>query len=233
MSYKVPKYRIMGDRSLIVELGDKISPEVNRRVRELDITLTQNPIEGLVETIPAYRSLLIIYDPLKINVAWLKQRIEDIQKKIEDIHIPRPKTMEVPVVYGGDYGPDLEWVAQYHKMSIEEVIYLHTETIYQVYMIGFKPGHPYMAELPNALITPRRETPRTNVIRGSVAIAKNQTVIYPVESPGGLHILGRTPLTLFNPSKSPPALLEMGDLVKFFSIEKEEFKQWQQSKHLK
>jgi inhibitor of KinA len=198
MSYKVVKYRIMGDRSLIVELGDKISPEINRRVRELDITLTQNPIEGLVETIPAYRSLLIIYDPLKINVAWLKQRIEDIQKKIEDIHIPEPKTMEIPVVYGGDYGPDLEWVAQYHKMSIEEVIHLHTETIYQVYMIG------------------------------SVAIAKNQTVIYPVESPGGLHILGRTPLTLFNPSKSPPALLEMGDLVRFFSIEKEEFKQWQQ-----
>ena len=233
MSYKVVKYRIMGDRSLIVELGDTISPEINRRVRELDIMLTQNHIEGLVETIPAYRSLLIIYDPLKINITWLKQRIEDIQKKIEDIHIPEPKTMEIPVVYGGNYGPDLEWVAQYHKMSIEEVIYLHTGTIYQVYMIGFTPGHPYMAELPNALITPRRETPRTNVIRGSVAIAKNQTVIYPVESPGGLHILGRTPLTLFNPSKSPPALLEMGDLVKFFSIEKEEFKQWHQSKHLK
>ena len=152
---------------------------------------------------------------------------------MEDIHIPEPKTIEIPVVYGGDYGPDLEWVAQYHKMSMKEVIHLHTETIYRVYMIGFTPGHPYMAELPNALITPRRETPRTSVIRGSVAIAKNQTVIYPVESPGGLHILGRTPLTLFNPSKSPPALLEIGDLVKFFSIEKEEFKQWQQSKHLK
>ena len=141
--------------------------------------------------------------------------------------------MEVPVVYGGDYGPDLEWVAQYHKMSIEEVIHLHTETMYQVYMIGFTPGHPYMAELPHALIIPRRKTPRTKVISGSVAIGKNQTVIYPVESPGGLHILGRTPLTLFDPSKSPPALLEIGDLVRFFSIEKEEFKQWQQSKHLK
>jgi len=228
MSYKVVKYRIMGDRSLIVELGDKISPEINRRVRKLDIALTQNPIEGLVETIPAYRSLLIIYDPLKIHVTWLKQRIEDCQEKIQDIHIPEPKTMKIPVVYGGDYGPDLKWVAQYHKMSIEKVIHLHTETIYQVYMIGFTPGHPYMAELPRTLITPRRETPRTNVIRGSVAIGKNQTVIYPVESPGGLHILGRTPLTLFDPSKSPPALLEMGDLVKFFSIDKEEFKQWQQ-----
>jgi KipI family sensor histidine kinase inhibitor len=218
----------MGDRSLIVELGDEISPAVNRRVRDLDIKLMQNPIEGLVETVPTYRSLLIIYDPLRINVALLKQRIEDLQKMIDGIQIPEPKTMEIPVVYGGEYGPDLEWVAQYHKMSIDEVIQLHTETIYQVYMIGFTPGHPYMAELPKALIMPRRETPRTNVPRGSVAIAKNQTVIYPVESPGGLHILGRTPLKLFNPFQSPPTLLEIGDLVRFFSIEKEEFKQWPQ-----
>jgi len=218
----------MGDRSLIVELGDEISPAVNRRVRDLDIKLMQNPIEGLVETVPTYRSLLIIYDPLRINVALLKQRIEDLQKRIDGIQIPEPKTMEIPVVYGGEYGPDLEWVAQYHKMSIDEVIQLHTETIYQVYMIGFTPGHPYMAELPKALIMPRRETPRTNVPRGSVAIAKNQTVIYPVESPGGLHILGRTPLKLFNPFQSTPTLLEIGDLVRFFSIEKEEFKQWPQ-----
>ena len=228
MLYNRPQYRIMGDRSLIVELGDEISPAVNRRVRDLDIKLMQNPIEGLVETVPTYRSLLIIYDPLRINVALLKQRIEDLQKMIDGIQIPEPKTMEIPVVYGGEYGPDLEWVAQYHKMSIDEVIQLHTETIYQVYMIGFTPGHPYMAELPKALIMPRRETPRTNVPRGSVAIAKNQTVIYPVESPGGLHILGRTPLKLFNPFQSPPTLLEIGDLVRFFSIEKEEFKQWPQ-----
>jgi len=228
MLYQRPLYRIMGDRSLIVELGDEISPAVNRRVRDLDIKLMQNPIEGLVETVPTYRSLLIIYDPLRINVALLKQRIEDLQKMIDGIQIPEPKTMEIPVVYGGEYGPDLEWVAQYHKMSIDEVIQLHTETIYQVYMIGFTPGHPYMAELPKALIMPRRETPRTNVPRGSVAIAKNQTVIYPVESPGGLHILGRTPLKLFNPFQSPPTLLEIGDLVRFFSIEKEEFKQWPQ-----
>ncbi|RLB28670.1 MAG: allophanate hydrolase [Deltaproteobacteria bacterium] len=228
MLYDKFQYRIMGDRSLIVELGDEISPAVNRRVRDLDIKLMQNPIEGLVETVPTYRSLLIIYDPLRINVALLKQRIEDLQKRIDGIQIPEPKTMEIPVVYGGEYGPDLEWVAQYHKMSIDEVIQLHTETIYQVYMIGFTPGHPYMAELPKALIMPRRETPRTNVPRGSVAIAKNQTVIYPVESPGGLHILGRTPLKLFNPFQSPPTLLEIGDLVRFFSIEKEEFKQWPQ-----
>jgi KipI family sensor histidine kinase inhibitor len=218
----------MGDRSLLVELGDEISPVVNQRVRELDIRLVQNPMEGLVETVPAYRSLLIIYDPLKLNIATLKNRIEDLQKQIEGIDIPEPKTMEIPVVYGGEYGPDLEWVARYHKISSEEVIQLHTGTIYQVYMIGFMPGFPYMGELPERLATPRRETPRTVIPSSSVAIAQRQTGIYPVESPGGWHILGRTPLNLFNPVHSPPALLEMGDMVRLFAIDKEEFNQWPQ-----
>jgi len=226
MLYDKFQYRIMGDRSLLVELGDEISPEVNRRVREFYVVLMESPMEGLIEIVPAHRSFLIIYDPLKLDLVMIKNRMEDLQKKIEGIEIPEPKTLEIPVVYGGEYGPDMEWVARYHKISSEQVIQLHTGTTYQVYMIGFTPGHPYMAELPKALITPRRETPRTNVPRGSVAIAMNQTVIYPVESPGGLHILGRTPLNLFNPIQSPPTLLEIGDLVRFFLIKEEEFKQW-------
>jgi inhibitor of KinA len=219
-------YRIMGDRSVILELGDKISPEINRRVRQFSMVLTENPVEGVVDFVPAYRSLLIIYDPLRIDIASLKHQIEDLHRKMDKIQIPVPKTVEIPVVYGSEYGPDLEWVAHYHKTTIGEVIRLHTGTIYQVYMIGFTPGHPYMADLPKSLITPRRETPRTNVPQGSVAIAMNQTGIYPVESPGGLHILGRTPLKLFDPFQSPPTLLEMGDWVRFFPIEEEEFKQW-------
>ncbi len=216
----------MGDRSLLVELGDEISPEVNRRVREFYVVLMESPMEGLIEIVPAYRSFLIIYDPLKLDLVMIKNRMEDLQKKIEGIEIPEPKTLEIPVVYGGEYGPDMEWVARYHKISSEQVIRLHAGTIYQVYMIGFTPGHPYIAELPKTLITPRRETPRTNVPHGSVAIAMNQTVIYPVESPGGLHILGRTPLKLFDPFQSPPTLLEMGDWVRFLPIKEEEFKQW-------
>ena len=226
MLYQRPHYRIMGDRSIIVELGDEISPKVNRRVRKLSLTLMENPLEGLVEIVPTYRSLLIIYDPLKISVATLQHRVEDLHKKIKEMQIPEPKTMEIPVAYGGEYGPDLEWVAQYHKISPEEVIQLHTETVYQVYMIGFTPGFPYMGELPERLATPRRETPRTVIHSGSIAIAQRQTGIYPVESPGGWHILGRTPLNLFNPVHSPPSLLEMGDWVRFFPIEEEEFKQW-------
>ena len=227
MLYDKFQYRIMGDRSVLVELGDEISPEVNRRVRELSVILTENPIEGVIETVPAYRSLLIVYDPLNLEIATLQHRIENIQKKIGGIQIPEPKTMEIPVVYGGEYGPDMEWVARYHNIRVEEVIQFHTGTTYQVYMIGFMPGFPYMGELPEGLATPRRETPRTVIPQGSVAIAQRQTGIYPVESPGGWQILGRTPLKLFNPLHSPPTLLEMGDLVKFFSIGEKEFKQWQ------
>jgi len=217
----------MGDRSVLVELGDKISPEVNRRVREFYVILLENPIEGLLEIVPAYRSLLIIYNPLKLDLVMIKNRMEDLQKKIGEIKIPEPKKLEIPVVYGGEYGPDMEWVARYHNIRVEEVIQLHTGTTYQVYMIGFMPGFPYLGELPEGLATPRRETPRTVIPQGSVAIAQRQTGIYPVESPGGWQILGRTPLKLFNPLHSPPTLLEMGDLVRFFSIGEKEFKQWQ------
>jgi len=228
MAYERSHFRIMGDRSLLVELGDRISPDVNRRVRELFIMLEKNPVKGVLETIPAYRSLLIIYDPLITNTMLLQHQIEDLQEKSEVVNIPEPKTVEIPVVYGGEFGPDLEWVARFHKTTTEKVVQLHTATAYQVYMIGFTPGFPYMGELPERLGTPRRETPRTTIPEGSVAIAQRQTGIYPVESPGGWHILGRTPMKLFNPLQIPPTLLEMGDLVRFFPIKEVEFTRWQQ-----
>jgi inhibitor of KinA len=218
----------MGDRSVLVELGDEMSPQVNRQVREFSLVLKKSPIEGLIDVVPAYRSFLIIYDPFKLNPVIIKSRMEDIQRKIEGIEIPKPETREIPVLYGGEYGPDIEWVARYHAIRVEEAIKLHTGTTYQVYMIGFMPGFPYMGELPEGLVTPRRETPRTVIPQGSVGIAQRQTGIYPVESPGGWQILGRTPLKLFNPLDSPPTLLEMGDMVKFFPIDEEEFKRWRQ-----
>jgi inhibitor of KinA len=142
--------------------------------------------------------------------------------------IPEPKLVEVPVVYGGKYGPDLDWVASYHRLSQEEVIKLHTRPTYQVYMIGFTPGYPYMGEVPEAIATPRRETPRTAVPQGSVAIAQRQTGIYPSQSPGGWRILGWTPLKIFHPDRWPPCLFEMGDLVKFFAIREQEVTGWKE-----
>jgi len=181
-----------------------------------------------VETIPSYRSLLLIFNPLKTTLSLLQDRVHHLWNILDPSQLPEPRRVKIPVVYGGEYGPDLEWVAGYHGITPDEVIRLHTEHTYHVYMIGFMPGFPYMGELPKALITPRRETPRTIVPRGSVALAQGQTGIYSTQSPGGWQIIGRTPLTLFDPEKWPPALLEMGDRVKFFAIDEEEIAGWEQ-----
>lgn len=228
MIYKKPEYRIMGDRSLLVELGDEISPSVNGCVRDLFLELEQRGIPGIQELVPSYRSLLVIYNPLAISSSRLRQEIRVAFSELKYIPAPRFEPVKVPVVYGGEYGPDLEWVAAYHGISPDDVIACHSGRTYQVYMIGFTPGYPYMGDLHEAIVTPRRETPRTSVPRGSVAIAQNQTGIYPVESPGGWHVIGRTPLKLFDPNKKPPALLAMGALVEFYAISKKEMARWEQ-----
>lgn len=208
----------MGDRSLLVELGDTISPDVNRRVQQLMLQLQQAPLPGVREIAPGYRSLLVVYDPLTIAAAELMERIAEAAARQGLAGLPQAKLLTVPVFYGGDYGPDLEGVAGHLGISSDEVIRLHTETVYRVYMIGFTPGYPYMGELPAALAVPRRSTPRTRVPKGSVGIAQRQTGIYPVESPGGWQIIGWTPIELFDPSRQLPSLLEMGDRVKFEAV---------------
>jgi inhibitor of KinA len=227
MLYSTPRYRIMGDRSLLVELGDHIGFDVNRNVRELFTSLKLAPLEGLVEAVPAYASLLLIFDPLKVGLPLLRKQVRHALNTLDPSSIPEPKTVDIPVAYGNEYGPDLEWVAQYHNITPEEVVHLHTAQAYHVFMIGFMPGFPYMGELPKALVTPRRETPRTVVPKGSVALALAQTGIYANQSPGGWQIIGRTPLNLFDAAKTPPALLEMGDQVRFFAIQEEELERWQ------
>jgi KipI family sensor histidine kinase inhibitor len=208
----------MGDRSLLVELGDAISPEVNRRVQQLTLQLRQVGLPGVRELAPGYRSLLVVFDPLTIAPAELMGRITAVAAQQGSAGLPPAKLLTVPVFYGGDYGPDLEGVAAHLGISSDEVIGLHTETVYRVYMIGFTPGYPYMGELPAALAVPRRSTPRTRVPKGSVGIAQRQTGIYPVESPGGWQIIGWTPIELFDPSRRLPSLLEMGDRVKFEAV---------------
>jgi len=218
----------MGDRAVVFELGDEISPVVNQKVRELFVGFDRAAIKGIVELVPGYRSLLVIYNPLKNNPQELESLAGAILNDKGASQLPAPKTVEIPVVYGEEYGPDLKWVARYHKISPQAVIRLHTQPVYHVYMIGFTPGYPYLGELPDALSTPRRKTPRILVPRGSVGIAQKQTGIYPVASPGGWQIIGRTPVGLFDPLNQPPALLSMGDFVRFFPISKDEMITWQQ-----
>ena len=225
--YNEPVFKIMGDRSLLVELGNRISPAINQEVQKLLRALDIHELKGVIELVPSYRSLMVIYDPLSISLAALKNRILDLHSSLDQSSLPSPRTLKIPVVYGGEYGPDLEWVAQYHHITPKEVIEFHTHGTYRVYMIGFTPGYPYLGELPDAIATPRRETPRTNVPQGSIGIAQKQTGIYPVDSPGGWQIIGRTPVKLFNPDRQPPSLLAMGDQVRFHAITAEEAAQWQ------
>ncbi len=216
----------MGDRGLLIEFGDEISREINVKVRRMALAVEDEIREGIVEVVPTYRSLLIIYNPLLLPIADLQKRLRRIEEGLQQIPLPEPKLTRIPVVYGGVYGPDLEEVAMYHHLSPERVIQLHCNKPYLIYMIGFMPGYPYMGELPEELVTPRLKTPRLVVPKGSVAIAQRQTGIYSMESPGGWQVLGRTPVELFDPLKDPPALLRMGDLVQFYQISEKEFKEW-------
>src|SRR5689334_13750396 len=201
-----PKFVPLGDSALLVQLGDKIDLTVNQRVHALAALLDKSPIEGFMEVVPAYGTLLIHYDPLVLEYAkanqWVKAKLEQIQ----DSKSRRSRRIDVPVKYGGEYGPDLESVAAYHNLQIKDVIRIHSERIYTVYMMGFTPGFPYMGKLDEAISVSRLETPRTRVPAGTVAIAGSQTGVYPIDSPGGWQLIGWTPLQLFNPESESPFL---------------------------
>ncbi len=227
MYYEKPIFRPMGDRSFLVELGDEISPRVNRSVQELFSGLDKQQSQGILELVPSYRSLMVIYDPLLASSSDVKQRIEEVFEQIGRSQLKEQSIKKIPVVYGGDHGPDLDWVAEYHNLTTEEIVRLHIQPTYRVYMIGFTPGYPYLGEVPKDIVTPRRQTPRTRVPKGSVGIAQKQTGIYSVDSPGGWQIIGWTPVNLFDPLGEPPSYLSMGDQVQFYAITAEEASRWQ------
>jgi KipI family sensor histidine kinase inhibitor len=213
----------VGDRGILVEYGDAINPEINRKVRAMGMALRERPLDGVVEVIPTYRSLLILYHPGQTDPGRLQGELLELEKELDRIRIPEPKIVEIPVCYGGELGPDIDFVAQTHGLTVDEVIRIHSEPLYQIYMIGFTPGFPFLGGLPDILATPRLETPRTRVPAGSVGIANNQTGVYPIESPGGWRLIGRTPLTLFDPQRKAPFLYEAGDLIQFKPISREEY----------
>ncbi len=216
-------FRIAGDQGLLVEYGDEIDFEVNTKVRTMAIMIKQNTPKGVIEAIPTYRSLLLVYDPSITNLAELQKELQKLEERLEEIQIPPPDTVVIPVCYGGEFGPDIEFVAETHDLSVKEVIQLHSEPEYLIYMVGFTPGFPFLGGLSERLHTPRLETPRTFVPRGSVGIANNQTGIYPVSSPGGWQLIGRSPIELFAPERPNPFLYQAGDHIKFKPITLEEY----------
>ena len=212
---------------MLVVLGDEIHMAVHEKVRRLFLAVKQASPDALLNTVPGYCSLLLVFDPLTTTCDQIRKTINHLLNNLDEFELPEPANIEIPVVYGGQYGPDLKWVAEYHKTTPEDIILRHTQNSYHVYMIGFIPGFSYMGELPETLETPRKRTPRTAVPRGSVGLALKQTGIYPSQSPGGWQIIGRTPLNQFDPLKKRPSLLEMGDHVRFFRITEEEMSHWQ------
>lgn len=220
-----PKYSPVGDRALLVKFGEAIDLGINRKVLALNRTIEEAHIKGAGECVPTYASLLIYYDPLMTSYERMVFALKDLEPKVDE-HSAKieVRTIIVPTVYGGIFGPDLPSVAEYHKLAETEVIRLHSEIDYMVYMIGFIAGFPYMGKVPEAIATPRLETPRLKVAAGSVGIAGSQTGIYPRESPGGWRIIGRTPLVLFDPFAAEPALFRPSDRVRFKSISEKEYK---------
>jgi inhibitor of KinA len=180
--------------------------------------LQTNPLTGIVEAVPAYRSILILYDPLQLSIKRLKSYLLDLDQRAGLQVLPPTRTVDIPVAYGGPFGPDLDFVARFHHLTPEEVIQIHSAREYLVYLVGFSPGFPFLGVLDERIHTPRLETPRTRVPIGSVAIANQQTGIYSVDSPGGWRIIGRTPLRLYRPHENPPVLVRVGDKVRFHPI---------------
>jgi inhibitor of KinA len=220
---KWPRYLPAGDAALVVEFGDRIDEAINRRVHLLAHVLAQDPVPGLGEAVPTYRSLLVHYDPLQLGYGDVARLVRDRLGRMEDLRLPQPRLVEVPTLYGGEFGPDIAFVARHNGISVAEVIRIHSGVDYPVYMLGFTPGFPYLGGVAAAIAAPRLETPRSRVPAGSVGIAGRQTGIYPIESPGGWRIIGRTPLALFDPYRDPPALLAAGDRVRFLSISEAEY----------
>jgi len=216
--YEKAKYLIAGDKALVIEFGDSIEKGINSKIRGLTLAIEREAISGIIETIPTYRSLMVIYEPLILELEVLINKIKAIEGKMGEMELPSAKVIEIPTLYGGEYGPDLEFVAEHNNISLEEVIKLHTSTEYLIYMIGFTPGFPYLGGMDDKIAAPRLQTPRTKIPVGSVGIAGKQTGIYPIESPGGWQLIGRTPVKLYDPYRKDPVLLNAGDYIKFVQI---------------
>ncbi|UOF92831.1 5-oxoprolinase subunit PxpB [Fodinisporobacter ferrooxydans] len=232
----------LGDSAIVVQLGDRIDLETHRKVQMVSKYLEEHSFPGMVEYIPAFTTVTIFYDPLAFlsNIRYDSAEHEEMGRSvfqqvssavlrrletIPDTDVPKPTVIEIPVCYGGDLGPDLEDVAGHNQLSVEEVIQIHSSAEYLTYMVGFAPGFPYLGGLSERIATPRRKTPRVSIPAGSVGIAGMQTGVYPIETPGGWQLIGRTPIRLFRPEQSPPTRIQAGNMIRFRPISRAEYEQ--------
>lgn len=227
----------ISEQAMSIVLGDQIDELVHHRVVQTLAVLEQHQLVGVIEYVPAYCTITVHYNPWMIYKqirhksnqmpsAWLKQQIELILNHFNEseyYNVPEGRVVEIPVCYGGIYGPDLNEVARYNDITPEEVIAIHSKTTYFVHMLGFAPGFPYLGGMDKKIAMPRKAIPRAVIEAGSVGIAGEQTGIYSISTPGGWRIIGRTPLTLFHPEYEVPTLIQAGDRIKFIPIDKDQF----------
>lgn len=221
--HKETIYLTSGEKALVIEFGDKISEEINSKVRTMMIAIEKKNIKGIIEMTPTYRSLMVHYNPLDIDYKSLLNKLKTLESELDNIDIPLPNVVEIPTLYGGEYGPDIENVANHNGISVDEVIKIHSSKEYLIYMLGFTPGFPYLGGMNEKIATPRLKTPRTKISGGSVGIAGSQTGIYPIDSPGGWQLIGKTPLKLYDSHRDIPILLQAGNYIKFAPIDEEEY----------
>lgn len=217
------KFLIAGDCAISVQMGEEISLEVNQFVRMLFLNITETPIVGVVEMVPTYASLIIHYRPEKIQYGQLKEEIENRMQSMEEVQVGVQIVKEIPICYGGEYGPDIKDCAAYEDVSVEEFIRMHSEHEYYSYMLGFAPGHSYMARFEEPYHFKRREEPRVRIPGQSIVVQLNLSNLIPFDQPCGWNIIGATPLPICDYTKEDPFLVHAGEWCKYVPITPKEY----------
>ncbi len=221
----------LGDSALTIEFGNEIDPQINAQVVAFANTIVGQQWDGILDVVPTFRSVTVFFDPFQMDSAELTKKLTRLPRPGKNHSALIGTIHEIPVLYGGEYGPDLEDVAAFADLPPAEVAALHASMTYRVYMLGFSPGFPYLGLVPEQLAMPRRPTPRTKVPAGSIGIADRQTGIYPTTTPGGWQLIGRTPLDIYRKTRSDPFLLKPGDLVRFRPIDRDDFDRLRHDNH--
>ena len=218
----------LGDQAIIIELGHEINEQTEQQVRKVAALLEHRQPKWMTELIPAFVTVAIFYDPCLASYDQVKMELEKLLAHLGEDISAESRAVEIPVCYGGEFGPDLEFVAQHNKLTTREVIDIHTAGIYSVHMIGFAPGFPFIGGMSEKIAAPRRDSPRLRIPERTVGIAGMQTGVYPIETPGGWQLIGRTPLRLFRPENTIPSLLRAGDKIIFREISEDDYYTWEE-----
>jgi inhibitor of KinA len=223
----IVRFCAASDQAVLVYLGEEIGLPAHQRVLKLLRLLQKEPPKWLRNLQPAYTSLMVTFDARRVDSVEVEATLRKYEARAKTVRGVKPRTVLIPVCYGGEFGPDLDAVAKIHGLKGPEVIAHHTSQSYHAYFLGFAPGFAYLGDLPEAIATPRLETPRKQVAKGSVGIAGRQTAVYPFATPGGWRLIGRTPMSMFESDRKPMARISVGDEVRFRRISRQEFLEWE------